>query len=218
MINRCTRNHPWLTFGCDLVLGTPTDRQATFRESFFLPENVKNAFARAQVLRPNGSRLPLVATERMLLDEIPDDEPARSPFTPLTCSLLILATVLALTLYERRRKRRFRALDCLLFSSAAVAGCVLFFLCFFSTHPGIWPNLSVLWLHPFHFAGVVLCAVKKQHRATYCFHFINFAALLLVCVGWIILPQCPNMAFIPLILCLMIRSGYGIVAKKKTVG
>ena len=32
MINYCTRNKPWLTFGCDLVLGTPTDRTATPHE------------------------------------------------------------------------------------------------------------------------------------------------------------------------------------------
>gem|GEM_PF-4059010 len=29
LINYCTRNHPWLTFGCDLALGSPTDREAT---------------------------------------------------------------------------------------------------------------------------------------------------------------------------------------------
>ena len=29
LINYCTRNKPWLTFGCDLALGSPTDRIAT---------------------------------------------------------------------------------------------------------------------------------------------------------------------------------------------
>jgi hypothetical protein len=213
MINHCTRHHPWLTFGCDLVLGMPTDRQATFRESFFLPENVRKAFGSAQRLRADGAAVPLVVEERMLLEDIEDDEPARSPLTPLACSLLILAIVLALTLYEWRTKRRFRVLDSVLFSCAALAGCLLFFLCFASVHPGIWPNLTVLWLHPFHFAGAVLCAVKKRSRAAYCWHFINFAALLLMCVGWIILPQHVNVAFIPLVSGFMIRSGFSIIRK-----
>mgnify|MGYP000750856691 FL=1 len=32
LINYCTRNKPWLTFGCDLALGSPTDRIATPHE------------------------------------------------------------------------------------------------------------------------------------------------------------------------------------------
>ena len=37
LINYCTRNNSWLTFGCDLALGSPTDRVATPHEMMFLP-------------------------------------------------------------------------------------------------------------------------------------------------------------------------------------
>jgi hypothetical protein len=217
MINRCTRNHPWLTFGCDLVLGLPTDRTATFRESFFLPENVRRAFAGAEVLRPDGGRAPLVSAEQILVEEVPDDETEKTFFTPLTCSLALFLLTLSVTLYGWRKRRCYRALDCLLFFCAGAAGCVLFFLCFVSEHPGIWPNLSIGWLHPFHLAGAALFAVKKLKKAAYCYHFINFAALLSTCCAWIFLPQHLNMAFIPLAASLLIRSGYGIVGKIRNI-
>jgi uncharacterized ion transporter superfamily protein YfcC len=75
-----------------------------------------------------------------------------------------------------------------------------------------------VWLHPFHLAGVLLFAVKKLNKAAYCYHFINFVAILLMCIGWIFLPQHMNIAFIPLIISLMIRSGYCIVRKIEHIG
>lgn len=218
MINHCTRNRPWQTFGCDLVLGLPADRTATFRESFFLPENVKKAFAGAEAVQPDGGRRPLVSAEQVLAEEIPDSETEGTLFTPLTCSLLVFVLTLSVTLYGWRNRRRCRALDCLLFFCAGLAGCVLFFLCFASEHPAIWPNLSVGWLHPFHLVGVVLFAVKKLKKAAFCYHCINFAALLSTCCAWIFLPQHLNLAFIPLMASLLIRSGYGIVGKLRNIG
>lgn len=41
LINHCTRNKPWLTFGCDLALGSPTDRIASPHEEMFLPLYLK---------------------------------------------------------------------------------------------------------------------------------------------------------------------------------
>ena len=49
LINYCTRNHPWLTFGCDLALGSPTDREATQHEMLFLPPYLKEAFSKATI-------------------------------------------------------------------------------------------------------------------------------------------------------------------------
>jgi hypothetical protein len=218
MINDCTRNHPWQTFGCDLVLGLPTDRTATFRESFFLPENLKAAFSAARVLRPDGSVRPLVSEEHILVEEIPDDETENTVFTPFGCSLMLLFAILLATLFEWRKRIYFRALDGLLFLFAAIAGCILFFLSFVSVHPGIWPNVTILWLHPFHFVGVALLAVKKLNKAVYYYHFINFVALLLMCCGWIYFHQHMNTAFIPLVFSFIIRSGYCIIRKKGIIG
>ena len=44
-------------------------------------------------------------------------------------------------------------------------------------------------------SGAVLMAVKKLNKAAYCYHFINFAALCAVPIGWILLPPNVMMLF-----------------------
>ena len=215
IINDCTRDNLWLTFGCDLVLGSPTDRVVTLHESFFIPEYIRKAYSTARIINPDGTSRPLVSSEYLLIETI-DDEDAGKPFlTPLICSLLLLAVILWITLIEWRGKKYFRSLDCLLFFVAGITGCVLFFLCFLSEHPSIWPNISVVWLHPFHLIAVALFLVKKLNRVVYFYHFTNFVALLLMLIAWIFIPQHLNIAFIPLIATLLLRSGYCLVRNKK---
>lgn len=89
MINDCTRNHPWITFGCDLALGSPTDRTMTQRESLFIPARLKEAFAEAWIIRPDGSKRPLVSATRILTEEV-ENTPETTFFTPLVCGLIFL--------------------------------------------------------------------------------------------------------------------------------
>jgi len=210
IINYLTRDNAWLTFGCDLALGVQTDRFVAFRETFFIPEYLYKAYSGAQIVNPDGTKRPLVSAEYTLIEMIPDEATGKILFTPFIFSIMILIVVLFATWIEWRRKKYFRWLDCFIFLIAGMAGCVLFFLCFMSQQPYVWPNISIGWLHPFHLIGVVLFALKKINKAAYIYHFINFAALLLMLTAWIFIPQHLNMAFIPLIAILLLRSGYGI--------
>lgn len=216
MINYCMRYHPWVTFGCDLVLGGPADRVTTVHESFFIPDHLRKAFDDAWIIRPDGSKQKLVAVGHILAEEtLSVEETEKTVFTPLICFSLLFVVILLLSLIERTKKTYFYWLDCLLFFVAGIAGCVLFFLSFISEHPAMWPNISIVWLHPLHLFGVLLFAVKKLNKAAYCYHFINFVALLLVLPVWFFIPQHLNMAFIPLIATLWLRSACYIIRKNR---
>ncbi|MDR2119103.1 MAG: DUF4105 domain-containing protein [Tannerellaceae bacterium] len=213
-INRCMRNKPWLLFGCQLALGSPADREMSVREELFLPLLLEKAFDSAAILSPDGQERPLVSTRKMLLEDAPDPvEPA--VFTPLVASLVFLGFFLLLTVVEWRTKRRCPAADCALFALAGLGGLLLFFLAFVSVHPATWPNWSLLWLHPLHLIGAVLPAVKTWKKAAYSYHFINFAALTLTLAGWHFIPQHFHIAFIPLIACLWMRSGWYVLSRYK---
>ncbi|MDR1500483.1 MAG: DUF4105 domain-containing protein [Tannerellaceae bacterium] len=213
LINHCMRNKPWLVFGCDLALGNPTDRVATPDETFFLPLFLEAAFDSAIIVSPGGGERPLVAAKNILLEE--DGEQAGSTvFTPMVAALVCLTLILLLTALEGRKKTYLWA-DILLFTLAGLSGAVIFFLAFVSEHPAVWPNWSVVWLHPFHLLGAALFAVKRWSKAAYCYHFINFAALTLMLTGWYLIPQHFNAAFFPLIVCLWIRSGRNIFISYK---
>ena len=218
LINYCTRHHAWLTFGCDLALGSPTDQEATLHEMLFLPDYLREAFAKAEIIDAQGQHRPLVSKTHVIEAAEPD-EPEKDLWdllSPLRLGWLIFAITNVITLLGRFQKRAYKGLDILLFGLAGLAGCVLFFLAFFSVHPCTWPNYSLLWLHPFHLVGVILFCINKAQRATYWYHFINFAALTLLFAGWVFLPQQLNPAFIPLAASLWLRSARGINKKKWT--
>jgi len=219
MINYCTRNHPWITFGCDIIIGYPADQPTTKEESFFIPEYLKNEYSQAWIIRSDGTKQRLTEKEHVLTEDIKDNEETKtSLLTPLLCNILFFCLILIITCIEWRKKRYFRWLDCLLFFIAGLAGCIVFFLSFISTHPSMWPNISIIWFHPLHLVGVILFAVKKLKKAAYYYHFINFVALLLVLPVWFYIPQHLNIAIIPLIASLWIRSGYGLIRKKLNIG
>lgn len=204
VINYCTRNHSWLTFGCDLALGSPTDRTMTPHEMLFLPEYLKEAVASAVIVSDDGSTRPLVRQTHVL-----ESEPEEAPTewcTPLLCAIILWLVVSILTVWESKRHIHLWGLDCLLFLIAGLSGCVLFFLGFISEHPCTWPNWTMLWLHPLQLLVIPFSIVKKARIAGYYYHFINFAAIMLMLVSWYFLPQHFNTAFIPLILTLWIRS------------
>ena len=180
LINYCTRNKPWLTFGCDLALGSPTDQIATPHEMMFLPPYLKEAFGTATITGADGSRKELVSSTQTLINGLTDDvKPDTGFFTPLVCCWAFFLVVLAVTFVEWRHKSYFRIVDCILFFTAGIAGIVLFFLSFVSTHPCVCPNWNIIWLQPFDLAAVILFTVKKLRKAAYYYHFINFAALTL---------------------------------------
>ena len=219
IINNCTRNQPWLTLGCDLVLGSPTDQSITTQEKMFLPVYLKEAFRQAIVTRPDNIPSKLVQSEQILIESVTDDtERDVSLFTPLVCSWIFFLLIATVTWIEWRNKSYFRWLDCLLFFIAGIAGCVLFFLCFISTHPCIWPNWNIIWLQPIHLVAVILFTVKKLRKAADYYHFINFAAFMLFLAGWHFIPQHLNTACIPLVMTLWLRSGYSVYRKIWNIG
>lgn len=205
MINYCTRNKPWLTFGCDLVLGMPTDRVATPHEMLFLPGYLAAAVRAAKIVDESGNARPLVARTEVYPSEPEDVEPTL--FTPVVAAWLVLLAVLWVSFWEIKNRKSAGWFDGVLFTVAGLAGCILFFLSFISEHPSIFPNWNLLWLHPFHLLSPVFFCVKNRVRAFYYYHFINFVPLLAALVGWIFVPQHLNIAFIPLIISLLVRSG-----------
>ena len=59
MVHACTAQHPWATFGNDLLLGVKSDLPTDMSQQEFLPANLMQDFAQAYILNPDGSRRPL---------------------------------------------------------------------------------------------------------------------------------------------------------------
>lgn len=207
LIHRHTHNHPWLTFGIDLALGSQLDRPVTLREQMFLPSIYRRCAEEARIIENDG-------TVRLLTGETHTYEGAQgalgknSPtlFTPTVVFTLLFALVVGFSIWEYKRGHHIRAPDYVIFGLYGLCGCVLFFLIFISIHPATSPNYSALWCHPLLWVIALCEAFAPRKRIT----TQLMSLLLLVTVGTLVampfLPQTFNPAFIPLALIPAVRS------------
>lgn len=97
--------------------------------------------------------------------------------------------------------------DSLLLLATGLAGCIVWFLNFFSQHPAVDHNWNCLWLLPTNtiFAALIwLKSLQKIHRI---YFFIIFAALIVYLVATaLFVDQYVHPAFFPILLALMVRS------------
>lgn len=146
MTRQCTDGHSWTTFGNEILLGLKADLPTTQREQQFLPANLRHDFDRATVTR-QGKPQPLVKERRELVPPGVQTVEPGFPLSPLACSLIMLATAVAVTMREWRKRSVSRWFDMVLMTAAGLAGCILT-LMLFSEHPTTETNLQVLLLNP----------------------------------------------------------------------
>lgn len=216
LINNCTKFHQWLTFGCDLVLGQPTDRRATQDEEMFLPTILADNISRATVTDSSGVARQLVVKTNQLSEETaePLQQTFLDTFSPKVFGWTIFFIILAITALGWYTGKIFRVTDYILFGAAGLGGCLIWFICFISTHPCVWPNWNALWLQPIHLVAVALFAVPSLRKAGYIYHFVNFILIAVLIALWNFVPQHFNAAALPLVLSLWIRSAFNITAQR----
>ena len=144
-----TDKYGWCKAGNDLVIGLRADRNATHSEREFLPEVLAADFDSAVITRADGKRVALVDSAFWLLEDVhPQFEPMPDfPLTPRMCAIVILALVVAWTIYERTKGKHLKGLDVAFFYICGIAG-LLPFVMIFSKHPLVQINLQLLILNP----------------------------------------------------------------------
>ena len=119
--------------------------------------------------------------------------------TPLFFALLLLAVTLAIVLRDWRRKRLSRWMDTAFFTVAGLAGCLIFFIEFISTHEAVCPNYNILWLNPLLLLLAILPWIKKAAAVLRWSHIVNLALIATMAVVWLSGLQVANAAFYPLV-------------------
>jgi hypothetical protein len=192
---------PWSKLGIDLLLGAPLDRRVSNEEMQFLPDNLLVAFDSATT----GGRPLVTAPQPVLLLPSPIGEgPLLTP--TLVFWLLALLTAVLTLLAPRRRLRFFRYFDPLLFALAGLAGAILIFMWLGTDHAVCANNYNLLWALPTHLLAAFW--LRRGSRALSIYLWATAILCTVLLVTWSFLPQQLNTALIPLVLTLLIRSGY----------
>lgn len=213
LVHECVDIQPWTKFGIDLVIGADADKTITDRQKDFLPLYLMTANEEA-IIKSNSTEKKLILSTAYILQPTPLVKD--NAISPLTAGiiLLILTSCMSVWIYWKKLYVLGKTFDTLLFLIAGIAGCIIFFLMFFSEHPCTNPNWNIIWLNPLQLLVASLFFVKPLTKCLSYYHFINFVALLLFLLAWCLIPQQLEIAFIPYILSLCIRSGMNVLQQK----
>lgn len=210
IVHRHSAGYEWSTFGQDLLLGARADKGTTRREQQFAPLIMRQTLASAMVER-DGVRTALV-DETFKTDQGYRDanreaavEADRSKFpSPMKCAVALLVLTLLVTAAEWLTGKTLWGYDLALLVVQGLAGCLIAFMFFFSTHPTVGSNWLVVMLNPLP----IVCAwwvMGKERRGVFSkYHAVAAVVTLVVACGW--LPQYLSAEIRIAALCLCLRS------------
>lgn len=189
----------WTRLGINILLGAKMDRKATNREAMFLPDYLMKGFDSTTI---NGK--PLVSEKTTLFAPFSGTTSA-APVTPMLAFCLLFALVGVCSLAKHPAAKTFlKIFDPILFFLTGALGILLVFMWVGTSHLECQNNLNLLWAVPTHFIMAFLVGSDKKWVKTYFKLTAWLSLLLLIC--WIILPQALNVALIPLVGVLFLRS------------
>lgn len=222
LVDGCTAPYPWLQFGINVVIGSGADSTVHLRTEMFLPLKLMYALDGATVTSTDGTTYPLVQKEMSLLQKFDDSSAATKGClsSPVTVTSLLFILILGVSIAGYRKQRLYRGVDIALFGTIGIAGLIVAFISFISTHPCTAANYNIAWAHPLHLIAAICFSIKSLKRFNNYYHLINFAVLLAFILFWKFIPQEIPLAGILIASCLLLRSGFqlvasGIMTKKK---
>lgn len=220
LVHESLVHYPWYRFGVDLLIGTDADSTIGVREKMFIPSYLMDSFEEATISKNDSLLIPLVTHSEVIIaqDHVRNGVAKKSFFTPLVTALILLFFTLIISLiqvFKMRGNRFSRTYDTLLFGLAGLAGVIIFFLMYFSSHPATNPNWNIVWLHPVALLAALFFWLKSARRSVYVYHFINFVLLTLFLLCWWFIPQQLPVATIPFSMSLWIRSATNLFVVRK---
>lgn len=187
--------YPWYQFGIDLALGPGIDSVIAPRALSFAPTLLRQMVAGATI----GAR-PLVRETDLLVAGHAAPLP-QTPWwcTPLSVFSILFVITLLVCVRDFRRQRVTGWYQALIFTLFGLAGSLIAFLVFVSSHEATSPNWLLLWLNPFCLIVPACIWFRRCRSFLICYQIVNFAAVIAVIPVMLAMNQNVNLAFLPLV-------------------
>ena len=191
------------SLGIDLCLGSKIDNKITTRQTFFLPEKLKEFLDIIEDNNPN-----LVETKLLYSPNDTNSYKQQNIFKPLWVSLLISIVIIWLTFKDFKRKKQTKILDFLILTTLTIIGILIGYLWIFSNHSNGAMNLNILWANPLNFLLIFYFFRNKKSKLTRLFLNFLIISIFVVIVFWVIQLQIFNLSIIPILFGLLLRYFY----------
>jgi hypothetical protein len=201
MVDKYQDPFPWLKFGIDLIMGSRGEKKASFRDRMFLPIDMKTGLSET-VINRSGKMIPLLQNPEPILSFEPPVIKQNFLTTPVFAFTLLLIILIVLSALVKSRKIN-NYYDFIIFLVFSILSVLMIFFNFFTDHQQMKWNLNILWLNPFILICLLNLIVKKPGIVW--FRTVFYISVVFIIIHFI-LPQDFNIAILPLVLILIVRS------------
>ena len=205
IVHEFTAGSPWDEMGIDFCLGAEADRPIDNRRQMFSPLYMKDFASGAYIENEDGSRRPLVLREEKIVDVEPETA-SPSPVNPMMASVLFLVLNVLVGWVQWKRSRIYWGWDLSLYLLQGLAGCIVAFLFFVSTHPTVGSNWLILLFNPIPLLYLPVMIYRDVKRKKDPYHLINTVYLTIFIASFLFLPQKFNLTVLPLALGLLVNA------------
>ena len=217
ILHRFTSKAPWLEFGIDLVLGAEVDKPRSQMEQMFIPSVFEDELSNAVIKQEDGETVNIVLKTEKIAPTVEMKTVPDFPLSPFVTFLILLVLVSTISLFDVKRCKLSSWLDISGFFIRGLAGFLVAFLFFFSEHPAVGSNWLVLAFNPlvfFMIPDVVYITWQKRfmkkvtikNMTCDLFEVVNLAVLIFTLMLFVLPIQQLNIAMLPLVLTLLVRS------------
>ena len=214
IVHEFTVGSPWDELGIDLCLGAEADEAIDIRKQMFAPFYMRYFADGAYIRDADGNTRPFILREEKIVDVTPEPEPAFG-LTPMEAGALFLLLNVLVGFWQWKKKCIFWGWDVLLYAAQGIAGCIIAFLFFVSSHPTVGSNWLLLLFNPiplFYLPFMVYRDIK--HKKDW-YHLVNLVYLTLFMLLFLLLPQEFNLTVLPLALGLLVNAASHVLVLNK---
>lgn len=209
LIKKFHHSFRWFDLGIDLLVGKKADQPVLAYGQMFLPEYLKDQFAKAEIT-VDGKSQPLVLETRTLREYPNSKLNSDLPWPVIVFGILFLI-IAALSVRDFLRKTKTDWLDYWLLGLSGFSGLIIGWFTLYSEHPAMSPNYNLLWAFPLNLFFAGLWTVKKWRPQTRYYFWLSGGLLLLSFV----MGQQFNPAVYFIILILLVRVVVNLIPEKK---
>jgi Domain of unknown function (DUF4105) len=201
MVGEYQKNYPWLKMGIDMIMGTPGEVKANFRDMMFLPLYLQKNLTMVLVNRDHRMA-PLLSSSETLLEFTPQTGITRFYETPIFIfTLLFIVIVILSAIYKKGRL--INILDLLLFIIFSALAILMIFFNFFTDHQQMKLNLNIVWFNPIIIVCLFCLILRKTGEIWFRIVFFLSAIFFPIII---VFPSAFNSSFVPVLMILAFRS------------
>lgn len=205
IVHEFTKGSEWDEFGIDLLLGQDADKPIDMRMQMFAPFYLLSYVRNAQIVTPTATRN-LVLSEGYLEPFTDNISTPGFVLSPLVCAIILLIITVLIVVMEWKRKEIVWIWDLFFFGLQGIAGIIIFFLMFFSSHPTVNSNWLFVLFNPIPLIYLPWMIYKDIKRKKDIYHYINIVYLIIFMLLMYFVQQTFNTSIVLLALSLLIIS------------